>query len=298
MARATTRKKRVSFYEVRDREGIPFSSPFDWDQILARLARESADVRLHRVFGADHWGKAYPFQDMDHFILARSREEGVPSYNTQTDEIIDNETDSQQPWVEISVASFVPGTNKFGFVLGSQASPRPTSMALWLNEHKFVDEELTIGPVVNQNILNRIDGAAQASLLRMKLNRDQIEAARQSGGLFSAAQIIGEEFGDVEVELQVKVSGRVTKSHDDERIQILDSVRGVVGSDVKDAVAELINFDENGKYERDEINLLEDRLAKNMMVRVTDAQGNPVRIQSAVTAIFRAIDHFGQELRH
>lgn len=298
MARATTKKKRVSFYEVRDRNGLPFSGPLNWEQALANLARESATSRLHRVFGADHWGKTYPFLNMDHFILARSREEGVPSYNMRTDEIIDNETDSQQPWVEISIASFVPGTNRFGFVLGSQASPRPTSMALWLNEHKFFDEELTIGPVVNQDILNRVNGAAQASLVRMKLNRDQIEAARQSGGLYSAAHIIGEEFGDVEVEMTVKVSGRVTKSHDEERIQILDTVRGVVGSDVKDAVAELINFDENGRYERDMINLLEDRLAKKMKVRVTDAQGNPIRIESAVTAILRAIDHFGEELRH
>lgn len=298
MARPTTRKKRVSFYEVRDRNGIPFSNPLPWDEILATLATEPATSRLHRVFGADHWGKAYPFLEADHFILARSREEGVPSYNVQTDEIIDNETDSQQPWVEISIASFIPRTNKFGFVLGSQASPRPTSMALWLNEHKFLDEELTIGPVVNQNVLNRINAAAQASMVRMKLNRDQIDAARQSGGLFSAARIIGEEFGNVEVELLVKVSGRVTKSHDEERIQILDTVRGVVGSDVQDAVAELINFDQEGRYERASINLLEDRLAKNMDVRVTDAQGNPIRIESAVTAILRAIDHFGGELRH
>lgn len=298
MPRASTRRKRVSFYEVRDRDGIPFSGPLPWVEALAELAREPVTSRRHSVNGIDHWGKAYPFDEIDHFILARSRDEGVPSYNVQTDEIIDNETDSQQPWVEISIASFVPGTNKFGFVLGSQASPRPTSMALWLNEHKFFDEELTIGPVINQNVLNRINAAAQASLVRLTLTRDQIEAARQSGGVFSAARVIGQEFGDVEVELLVKVSGRVTRSHDEERIQILETVRDVVGSDVKHAVAELINFDAEGHYERESIDLLEDRLAKSMKVRVTDAEGNPVRIESAVTAILRAMDHFGEELRH
>ncbi|GIH47420.1 hypothetical protein SAMN05421833_11779 [Microbispora rosea] len=291
------KKKTVSFYEIMDENGRSFPQPLPWEKVLARLAQQPVTQREHELWDVAHWGKTYTYLDRDHFVLARSRVEGVPSLDVNADEIIDNETDVQKPWVEISVASFVPDTNIFGFVLGSQASPRPASIAAWLNAHKIFDKFITVGPVVSKDILAKLNGAAQAKLVRVKLTRDQIRATRQSNGLFSAARGITEEHGDVEVELIVRVSGRVKRDHDEERIQILETARGLLSTDFKFAVAELINFNDKGKPEYEPVNLLENRLAKKMDVSVTDDEGNPIRIQSAVTAILRAIDALGDELR-
>ncbi|MGW3353688.1 hypothetical protein ACWDA3_61375 [Nonomuraea rubra] len=291
------RKKIVAFYEVLDENGHPFETPLPWDRMLARLATQPVTAREHEIGTVLHWGKAYPYLDRDHFILARSREEGVPSFDMQNDEIIDNETDIQKPWVEISVASFIPGTNKFGFVLGSQASPRATSMGAWINTHKVFDRPISVGPVISRDILAKINGAAQAKLVHVKLSRDQIWNASRSTGLFSAAQTITDEHGDVEVELIIKVSGKVKRDHDDERIQILETTRGVLGTEFKYAMAELVNFDQEGNYEIDPVNLLQNHITKKMDVSVTDSEGNPIRIQSAVTAILRAVDLLGDELR-
>lgn len=292
-----TKKKTVAFYEIFDQNGKSFPAPLPWDKVLARLAGQSVGSRGHVIGDTVHWGKTYTYDENDHFILARSRDEGVPSFDFMNDEIIDNETDIQKPWVEISVASFVPETNRFGFVLGSQAAPRPTSMAAWMNAHEVFEEPISAGPVINHDILAKLDGAAEARLVRVKLTSDQIEATQKSTGLFSAAKTLADEHGDVEVELIVRVSGKGKKHRDWEREQILESTRGLVGSDFKLAIAELIHYNDRGRAEVDRVNLLENRLAKKMDVSVTDNDGNPIRIQSAVAAIQRAIKILGSELR-
>lgn len=291
------RKKTVAFYEVFNKDGSQLPVELPWEDVLGQLASETVRDRQHMVGNVAHWGKTYPFMDQYHFVLARSREEGVPSFNVVTDEIIDHENDVKQPWVEVSVASFIPGSNRFGYVLGSQAAPRPSSMAAWINSHNIFDIPISIGPVISQNVLARLNGAAQAKLLRLKLSRDQIWAAQQSNGLYSAAQALSEDFGDVDVELIVHVSGRVDRRHDDERVNILHAARGLLASDFKSAVADLLNFDDQGRHEIDSVNLLHDRLTKKMDVSVMDDEGNPIRLQSAVTAILRATDALRDELQ-
>jgi hypothetical protein len=296
MTATHTKKKTVAFYEVFNTDGSTMDVALPWDAVLGQIAGEAVNDRCHMVGNVAHWGKTYPFLDAYHFVLARNREDGVPSLDVVTDEIIDNENDVKRPWVEISVASFIPNSNRFGYVLGSQAAPRPSSMAAWINSHNSFDMPISIGPVISQNVLARLNGAAQAKLLRVKLTRDQIAAAQQANGLYSAGQALTEDFGDVEVELIVRVAGRVDRAHDEERISILDAARGLLTSDFKDAVAELLNFDAQGSYEIDPVNLLHDRLSKKMDVSVTDQEGNSVRIQSAVTAILRAADILQDEL--
>jgi hypothetical protein len=292
----SVKKKTVAFYEILDADGQRLPATLDWDRIIGKLSAQRTRNRRHEIFSIPHWGKCYTYLDQNHLVLARSREEGVSSLDVVTDEIIDSENDIKRPWVELSVASFLPGTNKFGYVLGSQAAPRAASLVTWLNKHNVVDAPISVGPVVNQDILARLNGAAEASLLKVTLSRDQVLAAQNSEGMFSAARVLSDSYGDVEVELVVKVGGRASRRRREERINILNSARGVIHSDFKSAVAELINFDENGRTERAKINLLQDRLAKKMDVSVTDDEGNPIRIQSAVTAIMRAIYELRDEL--
>src|SRR5262249_40086021 len=132
-------------------------------------------------------------------------------------------------------------------------------------------------------------------LLDVKLARGQVTSSSQGHGIFTAARTLSEGYGDVDIEIIVRVAGQVDRQHDTERIGILEAAKGVMGHDFKKAVAELLHFDEHGKPETETINLLHDRLATKMNVSVTDDEGNPIRIQSAITAIYRAIDKFKNE---
>lgn len=286
------KKKTVAFFEVFDSEGRTLAEPLPWDDFLADLHKESTDRREHKLWNTVHWASAYPFEERDHFILARSREDAPSTLDVATGEFIDHENDTQRPWVEISVASFIPSTNKFGYVLGSTASPRTSSMEEWINKHDFFAAPISIGPAINPDVLARLNGAAQVKLLDVKLARGQVGNNSDGHGIFTAARDLSEGYGDVDIEIIVKVAGRVDRQHDTERIGLLDAARGILGHDFKKAVAELLRFDEHGKPESDTINLLHDRLATKMNVSVTDDEGNPIRIQSAITAIYRAIDKF------
>lgn len=289
------KKKTVAFYEVFDSEGRTIPEALPWDVFLARLHDEPVGRREHKLWNTVHWASAYPFDERDHFILARSREDAPSTLDVATGEFIDHENDTQRPWVEISVASFIPYTNRFGYVLGSSASPRVSSMEEWINKHEFFDAPISIGPAINPNILARLNGAAQVKLLDVKLARGQVTNNPQDHGIFTAARTLSEGYGDVDIEIVVKVAGQVDRQHDTERIGLLEAARGVLGHDFKKAVAELLHFGENGKPETETVNLLHDRLATKMNVSVTDDEGNPIRIQSAITAIYRAIDKFRAE---
>jgi hypothetical protein len=295
MAR-NSRKKLVAFYEVVDAEGRDLTSVLDWDHFFTRLSREDTHARRHRMFGVHHWGKTYTYSESDHFVLARLREEGVSAFNIETDEIIDSETDIAKPWVEVSVASFIPGTNRFGFVLGSQAAPRASAVADWINEHKSFDGRISVKPLVNQDILRKLNGAAEARLLTVRLTRDQISSTQSSDGIFSAANALSNQHGDVEVELSIRVKGHADRDHQEERSSILESARRVVGSDFEKAVAQLINYNEEGRSETETVNFLNDRIAKKMNVKVTDDEGNPIKVQSAIDAIIQARSELRREL--
>lgn len=289
---STQKKKTVAFFEVFDSEGRALPEALPWDKFLARLHDEKVSQRQHRLWNTVHWASAYPFQEQDHFIIARSREDVPSTLDVSTGEFIDHENDTKRPWVEISVGSFIPSTNKFGYVLGSTASPRVSAMAEWINKHEFFDAPISIGPAINPNVLARLNGAAQVKMLDVKLARGQAISSVQNHGIFTAARDLTEGYGDVDIQIIVKVAGRVDRRHDTEREGLLDATRGMFGHDFKKAVAELLRFDENGKPETEMINLLDDRLAIKMNVSVTDEKGNPIRIQSAITAIYHAIDKF------
>jgi hypothetical protein len=286
------KKKTVAFFEVLDSQGRTLPDPLPWDDFLARLEGQSVEKREHKLWNTIHWASAYPYDKRNHFVLARSREDAPSTLDVATGEFIDHENDIQRPWVEISVASFIQGTNKFGYVLGSAASPRPASMEEWINRHEFFNAPISIGPAINPNVLARLNGAAQVKVLDVKLARGQAESNRAGHGIFTAARTLSQDYGDVDIEIIVKVAGQVDRQHDSERVGLLDAARGVLGHDFKKAVVELLHFDDQGKPESEVMNLLNDRLAIKMKVSVTDAEGNPIRIQSAITAIYRAIDKF------
>lgn len=220
---ARTRNKLVAFFEVRTTDGDVPKEPTPWAEHLAELSRESTADRQHLIHGIPHWGQAYTYEETDHLVLARRRD-GVSALDTVTGEIIDNDSDASHPWVEVSVIHFLPGTNRLGFVLGSNASPRVSSLASWINQHHIFEEAITIKPVIANNALAKINGAAEASLLRVTYDSDQLTGIEAADGLYEVSRQLKDDIGRVSVEIAVKVEGgsrRQGREADRERLAAL-----------------------------------------------------------------------------
>jgi len=290
------RKKTVAFFEIRDSDGESFPNPLPWDKHLAEIFREGADSRKHSLSGIDHWGQIYNAYETDHFILARYRED-VSSFDIATGDFIDSASDIAKPYVELAVIHFIPGTNRIGYVLGSHASPRVSSLEAWINLHGLVEGGVTIEPVLSRNVLSKIAGAAEASVVRVGYRSDQLGLGNDSDTPISEIKRqIGEKMRHTYVELVFKVEGGTEASVHDQRIQLLDVAREVSTQDFAKASAKLINYDAEGKPKAEDVNFVKHRVTTKKKVQITDDDGNPVKVKSAVEAIYQAIYELNDEI--
>jgi hypothetical protein len=288
------RKAQVAFFEVQDVDGRALDSPIDWPGFLAYVARQDISARKHMINGVFHWGQVYTYQVTDHLILARRRDE-VSSLDTATGEIVDSESDITKPWVEVSVIHFLPASNRFGFVLGSNAAPRVSSLAHWINTHNILDEQITIAPVLDRDIMRKIRRAEGAKLVKVTFESNRVTDVHQSRGLYEVAQGLKRQYGDVVVELQLRTS----REHggERERLEILEEARHLAGTGMFDKAVAGINWrDEDGRSHSDNIDFVKHRLAKTMKIVVTDRRGKSIKIASAIDAIYRAADQLKPDL--
>jgi hypothetical protein len=288
------RNALVSFFEVQDENGRTLDEPIDWPEFLSYVARQNMEERRHMVNGVFHWGQVYTYKATDHLILARRRDE-VSSLDISTGEIVDTESEATKPWVEVSVVHFLPNSNRFGFVLGSNAAPRVSSFAHWLNTHNILDQQITVAPVLDRDIMSKIRRAESASLVRVTFESNRFVDVTESHGLYEVARGLKEQFGDVVVELQL----RTNKEHggDRERREILEEAQRLAGGGGFDkAVAGLSWHDDNGRIHKEDVDFVKHRLAKTMRITVTDRSGKSIKIASAIEAIYRAADQLKPDL--
>ncbi|MEV7229684.1 hypothetical protein AB0M79_22055 [Polymorphospora sp. NPDC051019] len=292
---ASTRKRMVVFFEIRDKDEAPFGEPIPWAEHLAEIALESADQRRHRINGIDHWGQIYPYQDTDHLILARLLD-NVSSYDTNTGDIYDIESDSGKPWVEFSIIHFIPGTNKIGFVLGSQSSPRVSSLQAWMNLHCLVDGGVSIVPVLSDDALSKIKGAAEASVLRVQYESNQLNNLQSVGMLGNLKRVLSEDMNNISVELVLKVEGGLKRGRERERLKLHKIAKDVSHDEFRSAVVKIVNYRDDGKAYGEDIDYLRHRIARKESITITDREGNPVKMTSAIDAIYRAVDRLKDDL--
>ncbi|SCF34748.1 hypothetical protein GA0074695_5884 [Micromonospora viridifaciens] len=289
------RKKLVSFFEVRDEHGESLTEVVDWQDVLADVAAAPLQQREQNIKDIIHWAQVYSLDNVYHLVFARARDEAVSSIDRDTGEILDTEADTNKPWVEVSIASFLPETNRFGYVLGTGASPRASTLATWLNRFGVFEEGITVGPVISKDVVSKINGAAEASLVRATFDSHNSTAADGST-IFGAKHLLEDGFGDVEVELVVRVKGRISGRHENERRRLASAAQDLVGKDFKRAVAQIVNYDDDGNPHREDVNFLHNRITKRKYIDVTDEEGRSVRIKSAVQAINQAADALKADL--
>ncbi|MEU8238523.1 hypothetical protein AB0C07_09780 [Actinoplanes missouriensis] len=230
---------------------------------------------------------------MDHFLLARERDD-MSSLDLNKDELVDSESDGTSPYVEVTFAHFLPGTNVLGMVLGSNASPRVSSIAAWLNEHKVIDQEIEIVPFIDPRILDKINGAASAKLVRVTFQADPAESVRRSSSLADAAHRLHERVGEVEISLELKVESGAPEGT---ASRILGEAQSLAASSgFKKAFATLVQVDDEGKRYREDVDFLDNRLAFRTKIVTVDASGKSVRVHSAIDAILRAVEKHRRDL--
>ncbi|MFF0153445.1 hypothetical protein [Micromonospora sp. NPDC005203] len=280
------RNAQISFYQVRSATGEPFGDKVNWQELLSYISEQSIEERRHFINGANHWGKSYHYKGIWHLLLARKRDE-VSSLDLGKDELIDTESDASSPYVEVTFIHFIPKTNSLGLVLGSNAAPRVSTLAAWINQHQVLDEEVEIVPVIDARVMEKIYSAKSAKLVKVTFEADHPDRIRQSSALADAAYRMQERIGDVEISLELKVAPSPR-----ERRNLLEEVQSLAATrDFKKAFASLISIDDDGNERTEAVDFLNNRLTAKAKITVTDKDGKSVRVHSAIDAIYRAIEN-------
>lgn len=297
-----TVKKTVAFFEIRDKDDQPMAAE-DWQKHLRKLSKRQANKGVkslrHKIYGLRHYAQSYAHDGSYGLVIARERDEPPSSLDETSGEILDEATQANRPWVEVCVASFIPGTNIFGFVLGGMSSPRSGVIADWINtDKKFFAEPVSVHPYRDEALVDMLrDGSSEARMVHLVLTPDQIQNQNIEGsGLYSAAQHLGRELDlgtEVEVEVILRIAGRTGTASEGTRRQVADRARELIGMPVKAAKAEIVELGDGNAVDRDLVDLVKHRMATTQKVSVMDDDGRQVRIPSALNAISRAASHLG-----
>ena len=292
------KKKKIQFFEFVDEDGSRIPDPLPWEDALSAIWRQDVDARKHSIYGVQHWGQVYTYDDTDHFVLARLREEGVSTFDIARDQIIDQESQAANPYVELSIISILPGTNKFGFVRGSNASSHAVTFGEWLNAHETFSRSVSVAPLVSRRTQEKIARAREVKLLDVRYDPQTSRAAAvaDSTGLSTAMNSLVDGHSGADIEITLRQKGRPGQRTAELRHAIANTMRWVAGHPFSKAVADIVEFDDDGTVHQERIDFLNDILARRMTVSVVDEEGNPVRIPSALAAISRAADILREDL--
>lgn len=293
-------KKTVAFFEVCDENELPMLAT-DWqdclDDLLVRQQNKGVIDLRHEIVGVRNYARVYSHNESLHLVLAREREEPPSSLDEASGDILDEETDANRPWVEISVISFIPDTNIFGLVLGAQGSPRASALADWINtDGELFTDPISVRPYTADKLVDMLqDGSSEARMVSVRLDPHQIKQGEidPSGGLYSAAQQLGRELDvgtEIDVEVILRVRGRSSSASDETRGYLADLGRALVGKPIVGGQVELVDFEPESVTDRELVDLVKHRMATKETVSVMDDEGHQVRIPSAINAISRAAD--------
>ncbi|WP_182378294.1 hypothetical protein [Nocardioides sp. WS12] len=292
--------KTVAFFEVCDENDLPMLAT-DWQDCLGELLVRQQDNGItdlrHQILGVRNYAQVYVHNESRHLVLAREREEPPSSLDESSGDILDEETQANRPWVEISVLSFIPGTNIFGLVLGAQGSPRAGALADWVNKDgELFDDLISVRPYTDDQLVGMLqDGSSEARMVSVRLDPHQIHQGNidPNGGLYSATQQLGRDLdlgSEIDVEVILRVRGRSSSATDSTRGRIADIGRNLIGRPIRSGQVELVDFEPESVTDRELVDLVKYRMATKETVSVMDDDGHQVRIPSAINAISRAAD--------
>ncbi|GAA2938970.1 hypothetical protein [Streptomyces enissocaesilis] len=303
MATLNHKERTVGFYEavvVKDGEAQRIPEPMDWDGALADLARAPVGARTHegesRIVGT-----TFPHNMEDHLLLHRVKEAGewLSVINFDTGDLRELEQSAHEGYLDTSVVCFLPFGNVVGIMQGGISAPSHKSLETWVNGiEMFPGSQLQLRPVVAYSEIAKLKSAVGASRVEVKVMGNKMGALReQQGGLARLLRIAGDAYGEISVTMVISVPrGKELKEHREHLLADLDEISDVV-TGAERARARLVYSDSGGPEQIRLVEMVEHSITAKKRVPATDAEGNSIRIVSAVDAILAAAAEHEEALR-
>ncbi len=297
------RERTIGFYKIvaeRDGQQVRLDQ-LRWPETLAAVA--VADLSK-RTLEADHTfvGNTVTYHEEDHLLLHRVKEGGewLSVVNWDTGEWRELELKAGEGYLDTSVMCFLSFGNIVAIMQGSQSAPSHRSLQTWLNGlHFFPTTRLVGPPLVSRaqvEMLRRADGASR---IEIRIGRSKVKALRDHHGrLARILRLASEEYGDIDVTMIISVPRGRTR--DEDRQELLADLRDlepVVPGIAERARATLVYADQSGPERRQLAELVEHYITAKRRVSAVNAQGDSIRISSAVSVILDAAAQHEPELR-
>lgn len=297
------KERTVGFYEVvvvRDGEAQRIPQPMDWDGALADLAQAPVDARSHegesRIVGT-----TFPHNMEDHLLLHRVKDAGewLSVINFDTGDLRELEQSAHEGYLDTSVVCFLPFGNVVGIMQGGVSAPSHKSLETWINGiEMFPGSHLQLRPVVAHSEIEKLKSAVGASRVEVKVMGNKMGALlERRGGLARLLRVAGDAYGEISVTMVISVPrGKELKEHREHLLADLDEISDVV-TGAERARARLVYSDPGGPEQTRLVELVEHSITAKKRVPATDAEGNSIRIVSAVDAILAAAAEHEDALR-
>ncbi|MFJ9079461.1 hypothetical protein ACIRO3_30120 [Streptomyces sp. NPDC102278] len=300
------KERTLGFFEivvVKDGEAQRIPEPMDWDGALADLARAPVGARTHE---GEHRivGTAFPHNMEDHLLLHRVKDAGewLSVINFDTGDLRELEQSAHEGYLDTSVVCFLPFGNVVGIMQGGVSAPSHKSLETWINGiEMFPGSRLQLRPVVAHSEIEKLKSAVGASRVEVKVMGNKMGALRErQGGLARLLRVAGDAYGEISVTMVISVPrGKELKEHREHLLADLDEISDVV-TGAERARARLVYSDPGGPEQTrlvELVELVEPSITAKKRVPATDAEGNSIRIVSAVDAILVAAAEHEDALR-
>ncbi|MDT0382132.1 hypothetical protein RM572_25555 [Streptomyces sp. DSM 42041] len=297
------KERTVGFYEivtVKAGEARRIPELMDWDGALADLSRAPVEGRSHE--GDSHLvGSVRTYHMQDHLLLHRVKDAGewLSVLNFDTGHLRELEQTAQEGYLDTSVICFLSFGNVVGIMQGGVSAPSHKGLETWLNGiGLFPGSQLQLRPVVAHSEIEKLKTASGASRVEVKVMANKLGAlSDRRGGLARTLHVAGESYGEISVTMIISVpKKKVLREHRERLLADLEEISDVV-TGAERARARLVYSDPGGPEHTRLVELVEHSITAKKRVPATDAEGNSIRIMSAVDAILGAAAEHEDALR-
>ncbi|MER5204848.1 hypothetical protein [Streptomyces sp. NPDC002825] len=305
MATLNHKERTVGFFEVvivKEGKARRIPELMDWDGALAALAQAPVGARSHE---GEHRivGTTITHNMEDHLLLHRVKDAGewLSVINFDTGHLRELEQSAHEGYLDTSVVCFLPFGNVVGIMQGGVSAPSHKALETWLNGiEMFPSSQLQLRPVVAHSEIEKLKTAVGASRVEVKVMGNKMGALREqprTGGLARLLRVAGDAYGEISVTMVISVPrGKELREHRQHLLADLDEISDVV-TGAERARARLVYSDPGGPEQTRLVELVEHSITAKKRVPATDAEGNSIRIVSAVDAILAAAAEHEDALR-
>ena len=306
--------RTVSFFRlaVHDKDGNPQQFPNQsWQGLLGKVAGLDLLQRTHtsKRTGRKLIGEVLTVDEEFALKLMEPRDQNswleILKESKKGAEPFDEKTIGTL--VETTIVVFLPDNNVFGIIRGSTASPTHTAVGEWLDGLqidgnkilKDTESYLVAEPALSKlavKQLNSSTGVGQASL---RISTSQATALEEAGSTLVGDTLkrLKSTYGDIIVTVTLQIPRG--KANDAARKSLKEETQrwATAGVRPEAITATLVNYDEEERAHQEKVNFIAQRITMQRGVPLHDSDGNPIRNDSAVRAIWSAAQDLSDELK-